>query len=41
MSLFGRTSPTKIFRGIYEGKYANVPVSQEAKDRFEKAYKIE
>lgn len=41
MSLFGRTSPTKIFRGIYEGKYANIPVSQEAKDRFEKAYKIE
>lgn len=39
MSLFGRTSPTKIFRGIYEGKYANIPVSQEAKDRFEKAYK--
>lgn len=39
MSLFGRTTPTKIFRGIYEGKYANIPVSQEAKDRFEKAYR--
>lgn len=39
MSLFGRTTPTKIFRGIYEGKYANIPVSQEAKYRFEKAYR--
>ena len=33
-SLVGRIRPTSIFRGIYEGKYANIPVTQEAKDRF-------
>lgn len=38
MSLFGRTTPTSIFRGIYEGKYAKVPVNPESKARFEQAY---
>lgn len=37
-SLVGKIRPTSIFRGIYEGKYANVPVTQEAKDRFVAAY---
>src|SRR5699024_6366969 len=37
-SLVGRIRPTSIFRGIYEGKYANIPVTQEAKDRFIEAY---
>src|SRR5699024_12096615 len=37
-SLVGRLRPTSIFRVIYEGKYANIPVTQEAKDRFIEAY---
>ena len=37
-SMFGITTPNSIFRGIYEGKYKNVPVSEEAKSRFEAAY---
>ena len=37
-SLRGKTSIGKIYRGIYEGKYANIPVTPEAKSRFEQAY---
>lgn len=38
LSLFGRVTPTSIFRGIYEGKYANIPVNAESKARFEQVY---
>lgn len=37
-ALFGRVTTTSIFRGIYEGKYANVPVNPNSKARFEAAY---
>lgn len=37
-SLFGRTTPTSIFRGIYEGKFSNIPINLESKARFEQVY---
>lgn len=37
-TMFGRTSINSIFRGIYEGKYKNIPVNRESKKRFEEAY---
>lgn len=38
LSLFGRTTPSSIFRGVYEGKYANIPVNPESRARFEEVY---